>query len=472
MSRWLRVGLVLLALVPAADAAAAAARDVAQLERANGLLAEKTQWDEAIAIYRSLLEADPDWTEPRHRLASVLAWRGDYAESLEHLARLAAAPNPPPDVEIVRAEVLSWAGRIDEAKTAFAKRLADHPDDARAARGLARSFRWSGEKSDADRWYQRALALEDDAEVRSEHDAMRAELGREVRGGGRAFFDSEDFSYWRSDARMALDWDFDTKLYASSAALWVAHDREEGAVLFGEPDSARAIESLLGVERRLGARTKGFAELGARIWEHADDVPLARVGLQWTPRENTSVAFELSHDDMLERSYSLSSVLENVRRRGGKATLWRELRPGTELYAEAGGAWLSGGNGEMFSGTSVSWRPFAKHEVRVALSGSATRYQERSPFYYSPAFDVGTTLSLFGRIPIRGPLAFTFDVGGGGGVSREIDVTEYGPAYRVKGGFSFRRGGFRLDVDGGRSQSVRAIAYTTHEVTLRAGWSF
>ncbi|RIK97110.1 MAG: hypothetical protein DCC71_21925 [Proteobacteria bacterium] len=452
--------------------ASAAARDAAALERANGMLAEKAQWDAAIAIYRSLLDADPDWIEPRHRLASVLAWRGEYDEALAHMDRLAAAPDAPPDVAIVRAEVLSWTGRTQEARTAFEHRLAAQPGDARAARGLARTLRWSGERGAADRWYGRALALEDDAEARREHEAMRAELGRELRGGGRVFFDSEDFSYWRSDARFALDWDFDTRLYASSATLLVRHEREAGAVLDGAPESARGIESRLGVERRLGARTKGFVELGARVWEHADDVPLARAGVEWTPRENTSLSFELSHDDMLERSYSLESVLENVRRRGGKASLWRQLTPSTELYAESGGAWISGGNGETYGGASLSWRPFAAHEVRLALAVDASRYQERSDFYYSPAVDLGTTLSLFGRIPIRGPLAFTFDVGGGGGLSRETDATEVGPAYRAKAGLSFRRGGFTLELDGARSQSVRAIAYTTHEVTLRAGWSF
>ena len=219
-------------------------------------------------------------------------------------------------------------------------------------------------------------------------------------------------------------------------------------------------------------RTRGLLEVGGRHWDHADAVPLARASIEFDPRENTSLGLELSYEDMLERSYSLESVLENVRRTAAKASAWRQLTPGIEGYAEAGSALLSDSNAEFWAGTSFAWKPFAEREVRLALSLDAQRYQDYSEYYYSPELDLGATLSLMGRLPVYGPLAFTFDVGGGGGLSQEQGETEMGPAYRVKAGFAWRRGGFSVDADVARSQSVRAIAYTTHEAMLRIGWTF
>lgn len=468
--RW--IVAVALVLGGAQPAAAAGARDEERLSEAGALLENEASWPDAIAIYRTLLEADPDWTEARLQLARVLGWRGDYDESIAHFDRLAASATPPPELAIERAEVLSWAGRTDEAQRAFEQILATRPRDARAARGLARVYRWSGQNGRANRWYETSLGIEDDVEARQEHDAMRADLKTEMVGGARAFFDSDDFSYIRSDARFARDIGFDTRLYASSATLFVDHDREAGAPLDGETESLRGFEGRLGIEQRLGARTRGLLEVGGRHWDHADAVPLARASLDFDPRENTSLGLELSYEDMLERSYSLESVLRDLRRSAAKLSAWRQLTSSVEGYAEAGSAWISDSNAEFWAGSSFAWKPFAEHEVRLALSLDAQRYQDYSEYYYSPDLDLGATLSLMGRLPVYGPLALTFDVGGGGGLSQEQDATEMGPAYRVKAGFAWRRGGLSIDADVARSQSVRAIAYTTHEAMLRIGWSF
>lgn len=470
--------LVIGASLPVAAAAArdeertAAVRDEERLAEAGALLENEAQWPDAIAIYRTLVEADPEWTEPRLQLARVLAWRGDYDESLAHFDRLAASPAPPPELAVERAEVLSWAGRTDEAQRAFESILASAPRDARAARGLARVYRWSGQKGRANRWYETSLGIEEDAEARQEQVTLRADLKSEVIGGARAFFDSDDFSYIRSDARFARDVGFDTRLYASSATLFVGHDREAGAPLDGETESLEGFEGRLGIEQRLGARTRGLLEVGGRYWDHADAVPLARGSLEFDPQENTSLGLELSYEDMLEHSYSLESVLRDIRRGALKLSAWRQLTGSVEGYAEAGSALISDSNAEFWSGASVAWKPFAEHEVRLALSMDAQRYQDYSEYYYSPELDVGATLSLMGRLPVYGPLVFTFDAGGGGGLSQEQGETEMGPAYRVKGGFSWRRGGLSIDADVARSQSVRSIAYTTHEAMLRIGWSF
>lgn len=459
-------------LIASTHARAESPRDTERFERAGALLENESGWADAIAIYRELVAVDPTWTEPRLQLARVLAWRGDYAESLALYEQLDAETPRPPEIAIERAEVLSWAGRSAEATSAFEALLEAHPDDARAARGAARNYRWAGERGRSDRWYTHALALADDREAREEQLALRSELKSEVVGRARAFFDSDDFSYYGTDSRVARDLDFDTRFFASSATFFLSHDREEGAPLYGDPDELRGFEGRLGVERRIDARWKGMLEAGGRYWEHADAVPLARGVVEYEPRENVSFAFEAAHDDMLERSYSLESVLKNVRRTSGKLSAWSQLAPSLEGYAETGGAFMSDSNAELFAGGSLSWKPVERYDVRLALAIDASGYSEYTEYYYAPELDLGSTFSVIGKLPIHGGLAFTFDVGGGGGLSREQGATETGPAYRTKAGFAYRRGGFAVDLDFARSQSVRAIAYTTHEAVLRASWSF
>ena len=96
-----------------------------------------------------------------------------------------AALNP----GVRRREVLSWAGRTQEAQTAFESLLAAQPDDARAARGLARVYRWSGQKGRADRWYETSLSIEDDTEARQEREAMRGQRVGLVLCGGNIDLD-------------------------------------------------------------------------------------------------------------------------------------------------------------------------------------------------------------------------------------------------------------------------------------------
>jgi hypothetical protein len=237
-------------------------------------------------------------------------------------------------------------------------------------------------------------------------------------------------------------------------------------------DHDTAIEGRLGVERRFATHWKGTAELGGRGWEHADDRVLARGVLEYAPSEDAVAALAVDHGDQLEHSYSLESVQEGISRTGGRLSYWRQISSAWEAYGEVGGAWLSDSNGEIALGGSVAWRPFPAVDVQIALALDAMHYQDVSPHYYSPDVDLGGTLSMMGRVPIRGALAFVFDAGGGAGFSQEQGDSSFGPAYRAKLGLRWDRGGFSVAVDAARSQSVRASSYTTHEAALRLGWSF
>ena len=66
-----------------------------------------------------------------------------------------------------------------------------------------------------------------------------------------------------------MDWDFDTRIYASTAAIFISHDRSADDVLAGSPKHDTGIEGRLGVERRFahaleGDRRDRRTRLGAR----------------------------------------------------------------------------------------------------------------------------------------------------------------------------------------------------------------
>ena len=466
------LALALCALVAGRVAAEPTQEQSERLERADALLEDRAGWDEAIALYRGLLVETPEWTEPRLDLARVLAWRGDYQESLEHFEQVAKSPSAPPDLAVERAEVLSWAGRNDEARVLFEQVLAKKPDDPRAERGLARTYLWSGQRALANDWYISALAIEDDSEARQEWSALRGELKKKIGADAFGFRDSEKFSYLRTAVEASLDWDFDTRIYASTGTVLIAQPHGSDGVLPDSPSHDHAIEGRLGVEHRFATRWKGVAELGGRGWEHAEDRVLVRGLLEYAPSENAVAALEVAHGDQLEQSYSFASVQKGIGRTGGTLSYWRQLNSAWEAYAALGGAWLTDGNGEIALGGSAAWRPFRAIDMQIALALDSMRYQDASPYYYSPDIDLGGMLSVIGRVPIGAGFSVIFDAGGGAGFSEEQGASSFGPAYRAKLGLRWERGGFSVALDAARSQSVRASAYTTHEAAVRVSWSF
>jgi len=463
--------LAWLALACPLRAVAAEAREDARLEQAGALLEREADWPQAIALYRQLVAEDPSAVEPRHQLARVLSWRGDYAESLALFDALLAAPEPPPDVAVERAEVLSWAGRSDEARAAFEAILTAHPGDARAARGLARTYRWSGQRTLARRWYQRALAAEDDAEARGELSALVGELERHAVASARYFHDSDSLTVWRSQGAFDLDLDFDTRLRVTSGSLWASQARDK-LPRPGMADDDHAFDAIAAVERSFGARWKGALALGARAWERGGAMPLARGTLEFTPDERSSATLELRHDDLFERSNTLASALRGYGDTALRSSLWHQIGDRWEGYLAAEGGLISDGNAIALAEGSLGCKPWSGRDVMIGVAAEAQRYQRHSDFYYTPGLDVGAMLTLAGRMPIRGPLALTFDLGGGGGRSAELGEASWGPSYRLKAGLAWSRAGWSVAFDAERSESQRATLYTTTGVALSIGRRF
>ena len=319
--------------------------------------------------------------------------------------------------------MLSWAGRNDEARVLFEQVLATKPDDPRATRGLARTYAWSGQRTKANVWYIRALDLEDDAEARQEWSALRSELKKQVGANGFSFHDSEKFSYLRSGLEASMDWDFDTRIYASTGDdLASATTAAPTTCSPARRSTTRGIEGRLGVERRLAPQWKGDRRSwAAAAGSTATTMPLARGVLEYDPSEDA-----VARARGRARATSSSTATRSKRccrassARAASSRTGRQITPTWEGYVEARRRVPQRlERRDRRSEAASRGDPFAPSTCRSRSRSTRMHYQDFSPYYYSPDIDLGATLSLMGRVPICGALALVFDGGGGAGFSQE-----------------------------------------------------
>lgn len=129
---------------------------LAQESEASGKL------DQAISYYREYLSRNPDDVDAQFRLARVLGWDKQYAES-ESLLRdwISRFPgNPAGHLQLGR--VLSWDGKNAEALAEFRQAAALDPNNAAIHMELARVLSWSKQYDEALSEYRRVLATEPD----------------------------------------------------------------------------------------------------------------------------------------------------------------------------------------------------------------------------------------------------------------------------------------------------------------------
>jgi cellulose synthase/poly-beta-1,6-N-acetylglucosamine synthase-like glycosyltransferase len=134
----------------------------------------------AAALYAERLEADPADATALHRLALVLAWRGEHAASLVLFDRLLAAWPGSIEARVDRARVLAWSGRRVAAAAAIDSVLAAAPGCGAALRARAQLRAWAGDLTGAEAdWRQAVTADPDDA-------AARTGLAQTLRWQGRS----------------------------------------------------------------------------------------------------------------------------------------------------------------------------------------------------------------------------------------------------------------------------------------------
>ncbi len=188
------------------------------LEVARGLVLEGAV-DSALAIYRRQLaslngtEADSLLLE----LADVFEYRAGAPDSAMGYLRLYLARHPEDErVRLRLARRLGWSGRLSAAQAEAERILSARPDNAEAWVLLGDLHRWRGSRDEAERAYERALAvngsesgapapaLEGLEALRRQADAELAREGNIGPSTGFGYFsDSDDFTLasWAGEYR-------------------------------------------------------------------------------------------------------------------------------------------------------------------------------------------------------------------------------------------------------------------------------
>jgi tetratricopeptide (TPR) repeat protein len=118
--------------------------------------------DEALALYKKALEANPSLYEAHLDSGIALDLKGDYAEAREHFTRALSLAAPDSKQQARRAMAMSYAfeGNADEAakleQQVFDQRLTknDRTAAAETANELARIYLESGDREQAFKWYK------------------------------------------------------------------------------------------------------------------------------------------------------------------------------------------------------------------------------------------------------------------------------------------------------------------------------
>ena len=223
----------------------------------------------------------------------------------------------------------------------------------------------------------------------------------------------------------------------------------------------------LGYEVTFGGRRSVTEELsvevhgGVRGYEHYGVSPLIDAELSYSLGEG-SVTLGVDHRDALDRTASARAAHQGIRETGFRLSTWKPIGEHLEFWGQVRGAALTDHNGRHGVATSLAWRPFADHQLRLTASAGYLGYAKRSPHYYDPKVDTTTRLGISHRSGLPFGLSFDVDLGAGFGYSREeTGGPQIGPAYDVHAAISWLLEPFRISLRAGRTQSQRGNSYET-----------
>ncbi len=122
----------------------------------------ETQGDYPAAIvhYRDYLKQSPDNFDVQYRLARVLGWNKEYAESESLFRQLVQKYPQSPDDLLGLARVLSWQEKYAEALTYYRKASDVHPDDAAVRIEYARVLSYTKQYGPSADQFEAALRLD------------------------------------------------------------------------------------------------------------------------------------------------------------------------------------------------------------------------------------------------------------------------------------------------------------------------
>ncbi|MDH3965955.1 MAG: tetratricopeptide repeat protein [Rhodospirillales bacterium] len=120
-------------------------------------------FDEAEALYREVLEAEPEQPDALHYLGVLSHQTGDGEAAVTLIERAIARLPDHADMHNNLGNVLSELGRLDEAAAAYRKVIALRPDDPDAYGNFGVVLKEQGKLDEAAEIYRKALALMPDS---------------------------------------------------------------------------------------------------------------------------------------------------------------------------------------------------------------------------------------------------------------------------------------------------------------------
>jgi tetratricopeptide (TPR) repeat protein len=224
----------------------AAANQISELVQQAIQFHQAGRIQEAEAIYRRVLDTDPDHADANYLLGVLLVQGGDHARAVESISRaIAAAPNQPLYHHFL-GSAFQKLQRWDDAVASYRQALAIKPDYADAHNNLGNVLQQLGRLDDAVASYRQALAVKpDSAEAHNNLGFALQKLGRmddAVASYRQALAIKPDYIQAHNNLGFALH-----KLERLDDA--VASYRQ---VLAIEPDYAEAHNNLGNVVQKLG----------------------------------------------------------------------------------------------------------------------------------------------------------------------------------------------------------------------------
>ncbi|HEV8123128.1 MAG TPA: tetratricopeptide repeat protein, partial [Gemmatimonadales bacterium] len=319
--------------------------------------------------YERVLQADPGSARANYRLGILLSWDGKLDSALVLIRRAHQADPGDPGIQLTEAQVLGWAERYDLADSVYREVLARDPDNQEAAVGRAQLLAWQGDLDAAVDAYLAILAHHDDniqavlglGQVylwQDKLDLARQQSARATR------LDPANKTAWglansvsgarRPEPELTLGWshdsDHNTNWWQTIAASLLLADGLRG---FG---SAGALEATDPIRKstRLGAEAGVI--LGISDWYLTAALGIRqlfpggapnrtagtyRAAAAWRINRSAGANISYSHAPFDETALLMARHLDLDALDVG---LDIKLKPGLQLGAGAGHAWLSDSN--------------------------------------------------------------------------------------------------------------------------------
>jgi tetratricopeptide (TPR) repeat protein len=463
-SAWV-AGIVCVALT----AVGARAQDDPQVARAHAL-ALRSQYHASIAVYDSVLAADPKNWEAAIARARVVAWSGKLALAESDYRALVAA-GAGPDAEKGLAQVVAWRGRLCESESIYRQVVARDSMDTEAWTGLAQVLQWEGRPRDAEAAIQRGLAAHpDDGEAQAEWHAIRPLVSPAVRLSGNSSGDSEHntsvFTTLQADA--LAPWSGRLSAIGSFREAWLstAHGTSTGGrvgATWGTAGDRLTLQGALGaavmngtdVTSRSVTMLVGSAHVGTRI---GSAVTLG-AGVSADPFDETAAL-----------------IAHGIRQSGAGGDVGVLFHGEEGPHLDASGAYVGVGGGaredERVEGSVYVWS--AAHGVAIGAGTHGYGYLRPDSVdgYFAPASFILAEGVV--RWSTNASSGWNGSVEGGAGAQRIAlfaQAASIKPAERIQGALSYRVApGIEYGVSAGYTVAASPVAPTATAASSYRGY--